>query len=311
MDTKPEEGVELENEEQAAEQAMASMTAGYNKQRHIEVEEVKPAEDAAPADTAKPAEEVKPAEDAAPADTDDAVGDEVKPDVEPEQPAETAEDAIKALKSQVSELNATPAAVRKIYGELGNIQRTLKQLQEQPKPVAGAQSAEVKTAIASAEAVAKEYPELAGPLVAALKLLSVPQQVAASSPTIDVDSAVREGITRARKMDAIEALRFDHPDYATVRETPEYKAWLESKDAKFRDTFINTWNPTIVSRGLDEFKTWRTAQAQAAKAVKTKRLEDAITPKGEGPSTTSSKLPDSAGLMNGYNRVRKARTASM
>ena len=41
MDTKPEEGVELENEEQAAEQAMASMTAGYNKQRHIEVLQVK------------------------------------------------------------------------------------------------------------------------------------------------------------------------------------------------------------------------------------------------------------------------------
>lgn len=309
MEPKPEEGVELENEEQAAAQALASMTAGYNKQRHIEAE---------PAP--KPVEGEKPSAEAAPEDEQSNEGEgesaaesepKVEPEAEPAQQAESVEDIIKALKSQVSELNATPGAVRKIYGELGNIQRTLKQLQEQPKTTAGTPSAEVKEAIASAEKVAKEFPELAGPLVAALKLLSTPQQVTASSPPIDVDLAVQEGISRVRKTDAIEALRFDHPDYVTVRSTPEYKAWLESKDAAFRETFTKTWNANIVSKGLTEFKAWRTAQAQAAKAVKTKRLEDAITPKGEGAPTVTSKLPDSAGLMNGYNRVKKSRTASL
>lgn len=301
------EDVVLENEEQAADLALASMTAGYNKQRHIE-----PVTEAAPvADEPVVVAEAEPVVEAA---ADDAVAEPVvEVEVEPvvvADPVPTVDDTIKELKAKISELDGTPGSVRKIYGELGNIQRTLKQLQEQPKSVAGTPSAEVLAAIASAEKVAKEYPELTGPLVDALKILSKQSQQTVSSPAIDVTSAVRDGIALVRKTDAIEMLQVDHPDYVTVRDTPEYKEWLDGKDPAFRNTFKTTWNAGIVAKGLTEFKTWRSAKVQAAKAVKTQRLEAAITPKGDGVPTGSSKLPDSAGLAAGYNKVRGSRFAS-
>jgi hypothetical protein len=292
METQTEEVVVLENEDEAAAAALASMTAGYNKQRHIEPESA-------------PVVEPVVEGEAAPV-----VEGEAAPVVEPVVEAPTVDDTIKELKAKISELDGTPGSVRKIYGELGNIQRTLKQLQEQPKPASGTSNAEVLAAIASAEKVAVEYPELTGPLVAALKVLSKQQPMTVSSPTIDVESAVRDGIAKVHKTEAIEALKLAHPDYVTVRETPEYKEWLTAKDEAFRNTFTKTWNANIVSNGLTEFKTWREAKAQAAKAVKTTRLEAAITPKSDGPATGPSKLPDSAGLAAGYNRVRKSRYAS-
>ena len=271
----------LVDEEQAADEAMSAMTAGYNKQRHID----------------EPAEPVVEAVEAVEA-------------VEPAEPAPpTVNETIDALKAQVSELNGTPASIRKIYGELGNIQRALKQQQSQPT-ARGEPSPEMLAAIAQADDVAKEYPELAGPLVNLAKLISkqaAPQ--AASSPAIDVESAIREGIARERQTDAIEALHLEHPDYTVVRGTPEYKEWLAAKDAAFRETFTTTWNAGFVAKGLTAFKTWREAKAQAAD-VKQKRLASAVTRKGVGPSTGSTKLPDSAGLAAGYNKVRRLNIAA-
>jgi len=295
---------EVENEDDNASAAMASMTAGYKRQRHIEPDvEVK----------AEPVVDEVTSDDKGEVETDAPVvaTDEAEPvtAAEPATPAEPAkpnvDEIISELAAKVDVLNETPASVRKIYGELGNIQRALKQLQEQPK--GGTSSAEVDAALKSAEDVAKEYPELAGPLVNVLKVISAHRPAAASSPAVDITSALNEGIAKQRQLDAIELLKFDHPDYVTVRTTPEYKEWLTSKDEAFRTQFNNTWNAQIVSKGLNEFKAWR-EKAKVAKAAKTSRLEAAITPKGDGVPA-SAKLPDSAGLSVGYEKVRKLKRA--
>lgn len=269
------EQVEVVPEVQDDTSAIEAMSAGYNKQRGIEPEIETEAE------VVEAAVEVVPQA--------------------PPQP--TLDDAVAELKQRIAALDETPASVRKIYGELGNIQRTIKELKSQP--VSSAPSAELTEALTQAEAVAEEFPELAGPLVKVLKQLGA-RPVAASSPNtdVDVDAVVESRVKQLREADAIEELSDEHPDFMTVRETPEYKEWLDSKDAAYRDKFLHTWNPRVVSKGLTEFKAWRD-KAQAAQAGRQERLTAAITPKGEGGSEQPSKLPDSAGLSAGYNKVRR------
>lgn len=278
-------------------EAMAAMTAGYNKQRGIE--ETPPVKE--PAAEEPPAVPDTPAAAATP------------PVEEAPQPpaAPSVEERLEALQKNIATLDGTPASVRKIYGELGNINRVIQELQKKgAEGASGEPSAEMTAAIAEAEKIGVEFPEIAGPLVAAIKALSSQRTIAAPAAPAAIDPAViQREVAKIRQQDAIELLAEDHPDYETVRDTPEYKEWLASKPADFQERFKNTWNAAIVSKGLTEFKTWRAA-AQAAKDAKEKRLKAALTPQGEGSAGGPSTLPDDAGLSVGYNKVRRQRTAA-
>jgi hypothetical protein len=102
-----------------------------------------------------------------------------------------------------------------------------------------------------------------------------------------------------RQADAMEALAEDHPDYETVRETPEYKNWLSSKAPEFQKRFTTTWNPAVVSKGLTEFK-----ESLKDKQKKQNRLAAAVTPMGVPQTGGSSTIPDEDGFSRGYNRKR-------
>lgn len=279
--------------EEHNEEAMASMTAGYNKQKGITPETPAvetPAAEPVVAEATPPAEET-PLPPAAP----------------------TVEQRLDDLQKNITAMDGTPESVRRIYGELGNIKRTLQDLQKTAVP--GEPSPDLAAALAKVDEVAADFPEIAGPLAAAIKAL-IPQRPAAS-PTAPAPAAapavqtvdVSAEIARQRQQDAIELLADEHPDYETVRDTPEYKEWLASKPKEFQNRFTTTWNPGIVSKGLTEFKTWRTA-AQAAKDAKQKRLAAAVQPAGEGTVGGPSKLPDSAGLNVGYEKVRRLNRAA-
>lgn len=276
-------------------EALDSITAGYNRQRGItpDAEPVVPAEPAVAAETIKtpPVAEVPP---------------------EPPQP--TVEEKLTALQQRIADLDGTPASVRKIYGELGSIKQTLKELRE-AKPATPAEPAtpapDLAAVLAEVDRVAEEFPDLAGPLANAIKALgaqrAAPAAVAAEPVQLSDEEFNRRYELR-RQAEAQEALAEDHPDWETIHTTPEYKDWLNTLDAGYRNRFTTTWNPAVVSKGLTEFKTWRAA-AQAAKTEKEDRLKAAITPAGEGVPTPSQ-LPDAAGISVGYNKVRRLRTAA-
>ncbi len=271
-----------------SEEALDSITAGYNRQRGIEEEPAAPAE---PAPAPEPVAETPP---------------------EPPQP--TVEEKLAVLQQSIADLNGTPASVRKIYGELGSIKQALKELRETKPPAAAGEPAQLPpdlaAVLAEVDRVAEEFPDLAGPLANAIKAIGK-QAAAAPAPAPAVQLSDEEFDARYEKrkqIEAVEALTEEHPDFAEIRETPEYKEWLKTLEDGYRTRFIKTWNPAVVSKGLTEFKTWRAA-AQAAKTEKENRLKSAITPAGEG-APGPSQLPDSAGISVGYNKVRRLRTAA-
>lgn len=229
-----------------------------------------------------------------PVETAPAVAEEDAPPPEPTEAERLAED-LAGLKAQVSALkdSADPDSVRRLHGEIGNINRTLKQIQTSGTP----SSPELDAILAEAETAAEEFPEIAGPLIKAIKALAANRQ---APPTAVIDDVPHETEQQIRERVAIEALSEEHPDWITVRSTPEFDAWLKSKTPEFQETFSNTWNPAVVSRGLSEFK-----ESLKARERKQTRLAAAVTPKGTPATPPSSTIPDEEGAFIGYNKGPK------
>lgn len=255
---------------------LASAMAGYNKTRGEEppVESV----------VAEPSTEQ---ESQAPADAPTAI--EEHPSV-----TDLAEE-LKALKAKVASSSGEPDAIRKLHGEIGNINRTLKQMQTADAP----DSDELSAALKQAEEAAAEYPELAGPQVKVLKLL----QASIANKTAerpDLSATISQAVIERKRQDDIEALADEHPDYRDVYASSEFQTWLSSKPAAYQEKLNSTWNPAIASRGLTEFKEARKAQER-----KQNRLAAAVAPQGVQQRAQSSTLPDEAGFNAGYSKYRK------
>lgn len=224
----------------------------------------------------------------------------VEPAIDEPPPEPSVADELAALKAKVKVMSESgdSDAVRRLHGEIGNINRTIQQMQAPAKPAAPATD-EVAEALASAESIADEFPEIGGPMVRALKALAARPAAVAPVPLPDIDGRVAAQVTQITQRNAIEQLSEEHPDYTTVRATPEFKAWLSAKAPEFQERFNTTWNPAVVSRGLSEFK-----DAQAAKIKKQGRLAAAVTPRGVPQTNGPSTIPDDQGAFNGYNRKR-------
>ena len=243
---------------------------------------------------------------------DEHVDDEPVTETPPEPaPADALAEQLRSFKAEVQAMVAAGAdreTVRKMHGEIGNINRTLQQLQSLKKDAPA--NDELAAALDKAKVVADEYPEIAGPLVAAMNALRAHQSQAATvQPTgetlpsepekfepIDLAEIRRKAVENA----AIKALDDAHPDRHVIKNTPEFKAWLSSKPPERQKTFWNTWSPAVLTRDLDEYKATLKARQR-----KQERLEGAMTPKGVATTAQSSTLPDDAGYARGYAKVRR------
>lgn len=263
---------EVQTEEQLASAELSEVMAGYSKTRADEAPVETPVEP--PAEPAPVAE--VPAE----------------PDVK------TLAEELKDLKARVASTAGDAHEVRKLHGAVGDINRTLQALQNPAQPTPD--DSELSAALKQAESVAEEFPELAGPLVKALKL-SMSRQTQQTKPE-DITERVSAQVIQLRQQDAVEMLREEHPDFETVRDTQEYKSWLAGKTPEFQDRFNSTWNPAVVSRGLTEFK-----DSLKTKARKQDRLASAVSPQGVPQQARQSTLPDDEGFSVGYYQKGRKR----
>lgn len=287
-------------------EALASAMAGYEK-KAARLEP--PAEPATPEPSTE--QESTPATETPEANTSPA---STEPEPQPEAPQAPNVSDLKAeldaLKAKVSSTAADTDTVRRLHGEIGNINRTLKQMQERSTTEDAPAIDDLAAALAEAEVAAGEFPEYAGPIVKSLKVIADrlhKQQTAEkpvtteSAPSQDTD----DDFVRAKK-----ALAEVHPDYTTYRTTPAYQSWLASKTPEYQEMFNNTWNPAVVAAGLTEAKERERAnnaqaehqarEAAAANRRKKERLEGAVTPQGVAVKPQPSTLPDDEGFNVGY-----------
>lgn len=266
---------------------------------------------AAQAPAPKPQEaasETPPADSPAPAPEASApAAPEPNPQAAPAAPdVATLSQHLTELKQQVGQLAAeagTPSAeIRKLQGEIGSINRTLKQLAKSDDA-----PADLAAALAKAEEAAKEYPELVGPLVAVIKAMQHQQQSAPAQepqpPAAAQESRSPEQIAQEASVNAAKSALLEvHPDFYEMKKTPEFQAWFKAKPAEYQSRIQSTWNPAVLAAMADEHKA-----SLKRKAENTKRLEGAVTPKGTAATVTSSAPSELDLARQGYAKQRSKR----
>ena len=255
--------------------AMAEVMAGYNKTARAEEA---PAEVVTPEPTPEPQEvEAEPVEETTP---EPSVADELK-----------------ALKAKVTALASTsdPDAVRRMHGEIGDINRTLKKLQN-PKEEA---PAEDELAAAIREAEASEFPEITAPLLKALKALSTTRQ-AQPEQSVDIAASVSTEVEKRLEKYAREALEEEHPGWNETTKSPEFAAWFANKTPEYQTKYGASENPAVAARCLTEFK-----DSIKARQKKQTRLEAAVTPQGTPQKPGASTISDDEAILRGYQKVKR------
>jgi pyruvate/2-oxoglutarate dehydrogenase complex dihydrolipoamide acyltransferase (E2) component len=282
-------------------QAIQEAKAGYEGKTRAQA----PVEPVVEEEAAQPLTEPTPAASTPdPEDEPDAQAEATDAATQPD-PTATIKQQLDDLKAQVKEMAATGADVRKMHGDIGEINRTLKQLKALEKADAPAVD-ELAAAMKEAEEQAAEYPEIAGPLLKALKALEarIPQQPSAdkddNEPVDPPDPTLAVRI--AREQAAIDALNEVHPDRIEIKESPQFKKWFAAwKTPEYRTKVTSSWNPAVVAEPFTDYKAWLAAQKR-----KQERIEAAVTEKGV-PAGGPTAISDEEAARIGYERARGKR----
>jgi hypothetical protein len=286
-------------EAQAAEQA----AAGYA--RRTRGDTTPPV--SAPAPEQTPAESV----DASPGESDGDAAVDVQATTAPAPSPAPAEPDLKTelatLKARVQEMAGAvdPQELRRLHGQVGDLNRTIKSLEAAKTASA---DDEFAAALKRAEAVATEYPELGQPMVDAIRLLGNRQPQAATPPAPAAQPANPEHEDRIK---AIKAIDEAHPDRLEINATAEFQTWIRGKTPEYQSRYDTSWNPAVVSPIYAEYKLHRDAEkaraaARAASAEeKRTRLAAGVTPQGVPVKAQPTTLPDEEGFSRGYARRKR------
>jgi outer membrane murein-binding lipoprotein Lpp len=217
-------------------------------------------------------------------------------DQEPGPSADELRDVV-AKMPEIEQIKGQSAdELRKIHGKIGELNQRLQALAAAPT------AANSEAAKAARQKLTDEYPELAETI---LPLMSggVSQDQVAQAVKEQISAAVAESNQKIEQLQAQVRLTRAHPDWEEVPQSAAYQAWLPTLQPTVREELLNSWDANLVSKRLSEFKEWKTnvftkRQTQQAK------LAAAIPPSGV-PGRANSKVPDSAGLAAGFNRVRR------
>lgn len=232
-----------------------------------------------------------------------------------ETPPENAE--LVDLRAQVGKIPDVLKQLNDVNGRYGRLTQRFEELQTRLATPATTQRAANETAV-DVEEMLKEVKDSFGDDELYQGLKSAFSKMA-SNKGVDAESIgtlVKERLDAERKAEfdsALTQVTERHPDFFTVKDTPDFKAWKETLPARERAMFGRSEDPDYVGDMLDEFKSWQTTEAaklveKPAPHQKNKsRLEAAVLPTdGSKPPTKGDPNPKDS-IRAGYERVAGAR----
>lgn len=214
------------------------------------------------------------------------VDDQPAEEPAPEQILEPSE--VAALREQLER------DLSKVHGKIGEINKHVIGLQRQT----GADNEQRKVALGK---LRDDYPELADSIEPLLSGGGISQEQITQMVNEQL-AAERDQLTKAIAQAKLTA---KHPDWEEVKASREFNEWFNAKPEDERQAVSSTWDSGAVSKLFTDFKGHQAA-IQAQERSKQAKLAGAATPRG-APSTAArqSRVPDSAGLAAGFNRVRR------
>jgi hypothetical protein len=170
--------------------------------------------------------------------------------------------------------NMSTAEIRKLHGKIGEINRSLIELQKSNQ----GNSAPVKLAGVTLKRLHEEYPELAELLAQDLNESGTAGEEAAQ-PSVNFDekvAQVKEDLTKEMQTNL---LRIQHRDFLTVIQSPDFSVWKQTLPAEDQAELDNSWDAMYLGEKITAFKDWH-AQKQTGANQRKERLSRAITPRG-------------------------------
>lgn len=295
-----------ESEQQLeAQEADDALEAGFSQARGEEPPAKEPADQTKPDASAEPADKDKKGNE----------GEPTKTTAEPEKPpvvlAGLSEQEIAALFQKVPGLEAQISEnFRKVYGKFGELQGYIQKIQgsrHTPKIQKGGLKRLNEEFPEIAEMLAEDLADIFGAAEAAPPAEAKtqpqpppPQQAAATQQQpVDVQGAVNAAVAQVEK----KLLTVLHSDWQTIVTSDEFSQFLQGLPEADRTKYVESDDSIVAAECFSKFKEWK-GKAQQANAGNKKRLEKAITPKGEGQATATT-LDDDAAFESGFKSVRR------
>jgi hypothetical protein len=99
-----------------------------------------------------------------------------------------------------------------------------------------------------------------------------------------------------------------HPDWIDLRATPEFAEWRNNLPAPAQELLASTWDSSVLTDAIADFKGWRDKRNASASASKQRdnRLENAI-PATTGRATGAHVVDEDAEFMKGFKTARNGR----
>lgn len=298
---------EQQEQTQTPEQEEASFAAGYHKAKGTEptaeTEQTEKKDDAQAGDKTE-TKTTEPAQN------------NVVAQAEPVRVFGLTEQEFKTALTQAGQSTAQAnAQVRQAFGKIGEISRTVQQLQA---TLSAAKSGR-KIDPAKLKRVNEELPGLGAALAQDLSdIFGDAEQAQATAEakgkTFDPDKYHTEKVAPAlaqietRMAEASEQLQesllaFMHPDFDSYLKTDEFKKWLQTLPEKDRNAVVKSPLASVAGKAIKDSKDWNAAQKKTVQQ-KTNKLAAAISPKGTGAAPAKQQLDEEASLRKGYERAK-------
>lgn len=281
------------------EDASASLEAGFNKVRNRETP--KPAPKREPV---KDSKEVKK-EVAKPQASDTKAEENDPPSVIPGY----TDKQLRALLSKAPEVETKMAnEIRKLHGKIGEISGLIKQIQTAKPTYEGR-----KITASALKKISADYPDLAEALAEDLTSVYAPEKppepkgLSQEQQEARFNERLEQAKSKLQSEFQEELLTVRHKDWRKIvppgaPQHDEFKSWWYSLPEEKRRQYDSP-KAEITAEALDEFKAI-SEKKKKVKETKDKRLEAAITPKGDGAPTKST-IPDEDALERGFRKVRR------
>jgi hypothetical protein len=249
--------------------------------------------------------------EAAPAKTEEAPADVAETettDATEATPAEEAEPEAQAF-TEAQQRAIDDAVARqvtslhdKVYGKMGEFNRELLKLNERAssgKPI-------TKEAL---KRLSDEYPDLAEALAEDLGSFMSGGQLDSEAIKADLDKRVEEAELKM----GLRFLSRAHPTWKTDKASPEFKQFLGTLPSDVQQQIQTSNDIDFAVDVLDGFSNWRKAQAAKVTPKTTtkptsRRIEAAITPKGERGSGDIVDDPEEAAAIEAFNKTMRKNT---
>lgn len=212
----------------------------------------------------------------------------------------------------------------KTFGRIGSIQQVVDAVKAQASAGRAFSAPQLKR-------LAEEYPDMAqllsedlgeafaqpAPAAPAVEAAPVDDNASGDAPGAEAtydpfaDPRVQERLKQqeeAVRNSHLAVVSARHPDWIDLRATPEFAEWRNNLPAPAQELLAKTWDSSVLTDAIADFKGWRDKRNASASASKQRdnRLENAI-PATTGRATGAHVVDEDAEFAKGFKIARNGR----